>query len=235
MDHVLQPPSAQRVARRAMVLAAVACRSFSDDDPKNSEAQDLWQRLQDWIGSIDVVSELEPHEITVIDKPLGTLSNKEKIDGTWRVEGLAILAWALKLLPFPAFDRQVDPYEVTDAVALLNPEAADIIDSAELRPKHELTSCRELLYAIHCRLRQFRRERLSRNIEDWIECEWLRTLGIDSPLAANGDFAVNGIPHSENSEALWRSCESFISERHRAAIWLIGEYGPSYSEFPVDT
>jgi hypothetical protein len=234
-DHDIEPPIAQRVARRAMVLAAVACRSFSDHDPDNADAQDLWQRLKDWMQSLEVDSEIEPYEAQIIYKPLGSLSNEERLAGTWGIEGLAMLAWALGLLPFPAHDQQVDPYEVTDAVALLNPDAADIINSADLRTRKELTACRELLYAIHCRLRQFNRDRSLHDIAHWIESDWLQTLGIDNVLASTGDLAVNGVPLAESLESAWRSCESVTFERHRAAIWLIGEYGPIYSEVSVDT
>jgi len=234
-DHDFEAPNAQRVARRAMVLAAVARRSFSDHDPENADVQDVWQHLKDWIQSLDVDSEIESYETQILCNPFGSLSDEERLAGTWGIEGLAILAWSLGLLPFPAHDQQVDPYEVTDAVELLNPEAADIIKSADLRPCNELTACRELLYAIHCRLRQFNREASSHNIEHWIESEWLQTLGIESVLASNGDLAVIGMPLSESPESVWRLCESVTFERHRAAIWLIGEYGPIYSEVPVDT
>lgn len=234
-DHDIEPAIAPRVARRAMVLAAVACRSLSDHDPENADAQDLWQRLKDWIQSLDVDSEIEPHETQIIYNPLGSLSDQEKLAGAWGVEGLAILAWALGLLPFPAHDQQVDPYEVTDALALLNPEAADIINSADVRISKELSACRELLYAIHCRLRQFNRDRSFHDISQWIESEWLQTLGIDSVLASNGDLAVGGVPLTESRESARRSCESVTFERHHAAIWLMGEYGPIYSKVPVDT
>lgn len=143
--HDVDPPNAQRVARRAMVLSAVVCRSCSDHDPDDPDAQDLWQRLKDWIESLDVDTEIESHERQLIHAPLGSLSEKDRIAGTWRVEGLAILAWSLGLLSFPPHDEKVDAYEVTDATAILNPEAAEIVESANLRPHSELSACRELL------------------------------------------------------------------------------------------
>lgn len=231
----LPRPGAQRVARRALVLAAVACRSFSDHDPNNPEAIDLWERLKFWVDAQQLGEEIEPSEHALVFAPLGSLTSQARISGTWRVEGLAILSWALGLQPFPPHDSKVDPYVVTDNVALLNEEAADIVKSAHLRPTNELQACRELLYAVHCRLRQVMRERMPHDIRHWIESEWIKALGASAVLHQSGDLAIGGKPVFELERDAIATCESTICERHRAIIWLVGEGGPVYSQVTVDT
>jgi hypothetical protein len=228
-------PDASRVARRALSLAAVVCRSLSDHDPTNPDAGDLWERLKGWVNSQELDNELEDHERVLIYSPLGSLSNSDRISATWRVEGLAVLAWSLGLFPFPLHDAQVDPYEVTDCVALLNPEAAEIVESAMLRSDKELHACRELYYAIHCRLRQFAREQVPNDIRHWIEDEWIETLRIDRVLDESGDLSIQGVSVSSVDGDVLSACESTTYERHLSAIWLTGEGGPLYSEVTVDT
>ena len=137
------PPDAQRVARRALILSAIVCRSNSDHDPTNPDAIALWNRLKTWLESLDVASEIEPAEREMIYAPLGSLEKRKAIKATWRAEGLVILTWALGRFPFPKYGEKVDAYELTDSLAFLDEEAAQIISSAELRPRAKLHACRE--------------------------------------------------------------------------------------------
>lgn len=234
-DDCLPPPAPQRVARRALVLSAIACRSNSDHDPTNPDAIALWNRLKTWIESLDVASEIEPAEKEMIYAPLGSLDNRKRIQATWRAEGLAILAWALGRFPFPKHGEKVDPYELTDSLAFLAEEAAEIISSAELHPRVELDACRELLYALHCRLREFQRQKKARSIAHWIEPTWLESLGVESPIGPTDDLRVGDVEIAAADEEKVNQYEWAVCERHRAAIWLVGEEGPLYSEFSVDT
>jgi hypothetical protein len=228
-------PDAQRVARRALILSAIVCRSNSDHDPINPDAIALWNRLKAWIESLDVASEIEPAEKEIIYAPLGSLDRQKRDQAAWRAEGLGILAWALGRYPFPKYGKKVDPYELTDKLAFLAEEAAEIILSAQLRPRVELAACRELFYAIHCRLRGFQRRKEAKNIADWIEPAWLETLEIESPLGPTGDLRVGDVEIIAVDEEKVNQYEWAVNERHRAAIWLTGEEGPLYSQFTVDT
>ncbi len=229
------PPDEGRVARRALILSAIVCRSNRDHDPANPDAISLWHRLKAWVESLDLAAEIEPAEKDMIYAPLGTLDNSRRIRATWHAEGLAILAWALRRFPYPPFAQKVDPYELTDSLAFLNEDAEGVIQSAELRPRAELDACRELLYAIHCRLREFQRRKGARRIGTWIEPMWLETLGIESPLGPTGDLQVGDVEIAAADEEKVTQYEWAVCERHRAAIWLVGEEGPLYSQVPTDT
>jgi hypothetical protein len=100
------------VARRALILSAIVCRSNSDHDPTNPAAIALWNRLKAWIESLDVASEIEPAEKEMIYAPLGSLDKQKGTRAMWRAEGLGILAWALGRFPFPKYGEKVDPYEL---------------------------------------------------------------------------------------------------------------------------
>ncbi len=228
-------PDAQRAARRALILSAIVCRSNSDHDPTNPDAIALWNRLKTWIESLDVAREIEPAEKEMIYAPLGSLDNRKRTQATWHAEGLGILAWALGRFPFPKYGEKVDPYELTDSFMFLAEEAAEIVLSAELRPRAELEACRELLYAIHCRLREFQRRKEGRSIAHWIEPTWSETLGIESPLGPTGDLRVGDVEIAGADEDKVNQYEWAVNERHRAIIWLVGEAGPIYSQVPVDT
>ena len=69
----------------------------------------------------------------------------------------------------------------------------------------------------------------------WVEKAWIDTLRLDAnQLIVNNDLAIDGKPISEVTEDRLQECEWITNERHRAIIWLVGEY-PIYSQTPVDT
>ena len=87
----------------------------------------------------------------------------------------------------------------------------------------------------HCRLREFQGRKEARSIAHWIEPTWLETLGIVSPLGPKDDLRVGDVEIADAEEEKVNQYEWAVYERHRAAIWLVGEEGPLYSHVTVDT
>ena len=216
-------------------MCAAVCRASIEGSEDASEAEALRLRVLSWLRDLGLHEELEPREADLLSAPIGTLAPRQAIDGTWAVEGLVLLAWALRRHPLPAHDAQVDPYEVADSLDFLSEDAADLITGAALRSSEELEALREVLYAVHCRLRDWMRHRKPKDITSWIEPEWLGVLGMEADaLLAGSDLKVGGQAVHEAGTERMHECECITRERHRAAIWLVGEY-PVYGETPVDT
>jgi hypothetical protein len=58
------PPSADKVARRAIVLAVVACRGIVETDRANAQgASDLAKRAYDWLRALGLDEELSAGRI----------------------------------------------------------------------------------------------------------------------------------------------------------------------------
>lgn len=229
------PLTATRVARRSLVLSAVVCRASIESGVTDPEAQSLHGHIIDWLTRLSLWDEVEPGEETMLRAPLGLLASSDMIQASWYVEGLAVLAWALKYLEFPVSGEQADAHTVTDALWFLNESAVDIITSAELRSPAELEACREFFYAIHSRLRDHVRNDVPRDFTRWVEEEWLKLLGFDAgALFAHSDLGIDGKSFSETDNERLQEVMAITLERHRAIIWLFEGYA-SYSETPVDT
>jgi hypothetical protein len=234
-DDRFTPPTPTQVARRSLTLSAVACRGFLELKADSAESAAVTGQITDWLTQLDLHGAIEPQEAAILRYPLGRLERQAAVNSSWVIEGLAVLAWALGRYHFPKHDEQVDPYAVTDALDFLGDEAANLLRLPELRTAPELQACRELLYDVHCRLRGYLREASRKDITAWIDKEWLDLLHLDADrLIMDGDLAVAGKPIFRADKQSVQACEHIIRERHRAAIWLIGEY-PLYSELPVDT
>ena len=90
VDIELSPPSANRVARRALALAAVACRSGIETDAGNPEAEKFREEIVEWLERVGLNDEIEPNEMALLITPLGELTERQTIDASWRGEGLAV-------------------------------------------------------------------------------------------------------------------------------------------------
>ena len=230
-----EPVNAQRVVRRALVLAALSCRGSIETGAGQAEAETLRSRILDWIGLLKLEQELESSEQRVLYAHLGTLGQREVIESTWAVEGLAILGWGLNLLNLPKHDEKVDPFGVTDSLYFLSDDAAGLIPSARLRSTAELKAYREVAYSIHCRLTGFARSRDRKDFAAWIERAWIDLLRIDPVhFIVLGDLGIDDKEISDAEQNRIQACESLTFQRHRAIIWLLGGH-PVYSKTPADT
>ena len=229
------PLTATRVARRSLVLAAVVCRASIERGVGDPDAESLYGRILIWLNGLNLWDEVEPSEEAMLRTPLGLLETRDVIQAGWYVEGLVVLAWALKYLEFPVYGEQVDAYAVTDALWFLNGAAEDVITNAELRSPMELEACREFFCAVHSRLRDHVRNNVPRDFTHWVEEEWLKLLRTDAgALFAQNDLAIDGKPISEINDERLQEFMAVTLERHRAIIWLFEGY-ERYSETPVDT
>src|SRR5687768_3790230 len=132
----LVPPSAARVAARAITLCVVSCRGFIDQDA--AQAGDFWTRVRDWHGSLDIDDELEPRERSLLETPLGQLSPQQRAEASWLCEGMVVLAWALRCRTLPAHDETIVAAEVADTLGFLEPASKTVLHDPRLRPSEEL-------------------------------------------------------------------------------------------------
>lgn len=235
-DVKLQPPTAEQVARRALILSAVVCRSSIDGGAGDPDAEALPPRIREWLKQGRLVDHLEPWESKLLESPLGELPQQQVFRATWAVEGLAVLGWALHRLEFPSHDELVDPFVTAEAVGLFNKDAEGIVSAAQLRSAEESSAARELMYAVHCRIRSCLRQRTMVDFRAWIEPAWVDALKLDpTRLIVAGDLGFGGQPISAIGTDALQKREWAVQEHHRASIWLVGEESPTYWGWGVDT
>ena len=106
------PPSAQRVVARAMVLAMLDFRAEMEQWPRAKTDRGLHACLTEAVDRLDLSSEMEPTERDFVRSPLGRAHEAVSVASSWRVEGLAVLAWSLKRFELPPHDTMVPPLAV---------------------------------------------------------------------------------------------------------------------------
>jgi hypothetical protein len=213
------PPSAEKVARRAVVLAAVSCRGVLELDPEREQAARFWARVSDWWSRLGLNAELEPREAALLAAPFGTSSQQDVVDASWRSEALSILAWALQRTELRSHDEQVDPAAVAHALGFL--EEHTVLESPALRPAPDLESYSNVAFTVHWRLRDFSLNPRALDLAEFCKTAWFGPLSLDGVRLVEGDLALGNLPISRAPARDIRMAMSIAQERHQAANWLL--------------
>jgi hypothetical protein len=221
------PPSARRVARRALVLAAVAQRAFEEYTPAEVSPEP-GPALVRWLESRGVAPELERAERRLVEAPRGTLAQRQVVEGSWRSEGLAVLAWALGVGELPAHDETVAAGVLMRRLGLLGEGTPAVLTSPTLRPLEELQRMERRLFVLHWRLRDFGLKPRAMDFAEFARTAWFGPFDITGIALAEKDLALGGLPISKAPPEQVGECQSIAMERHQAINWLLGRH-PVYS------
>jgi tetratricopeptide (TPR) repeat protein len=154
------PPSAQRVAARVLVLAAVIYRAHLENDPF---AEPLRAKLLRWIDALELGYELERSERALLHTPIGVAEEQLVVNARWRAAGLGVLAWALHRVELPPYDELIDLPKAAarvgfteDLLSSVNTAPArELVQAAGLRPALEIRRFASQITIVSWRLRQF--------------------------------------------------------------------------------
>jgi hypothetical protein len=149
------PPEPNRVAARALVLAAASCRGLIEKDAHDHGAEELRLKVVGWLGRVGAAEELETNEAALLATPLGKLDRKATVSATWLSEGMVVLAWALYCADLPPVHTECNAIEVANAMGFLEDREYTALQSPRLRDSAEIESWAETYLTLHWRLRQF--------------------------------------------------------------------------------
>ena len=236
VDREPVPPTPTRLARRALALTAVAARATLElDAPHLDSPESERQYLLEWIESLGLGDELEPNEWRVLQRPVGKLEQQDHINAMWRVEGLAVLAWALNRHELPPDDELVVPGDLYQAMGILDVDSCrELLRSAVVRPQQELSSMQTHLLMLHWRLRNYWLRPGPMDFVAFSKSCWVGSFDISSFQIADNDLAIGGIAIDDAHDDKRSMVNSLASERHLAANWLMG-HSEIYSETDTST
>ncbi|RYD82987.1 MAG: DUF4272 domain-containing protein, partial [Verrucomicrobiaceae bacterium] len=165
---------------------------------------------------------------------LGSLDPKALIHGTWRSEGLVVLAWAMGATDIPQHDQLVDPAEVANSIHFLSDDAVQASEDLKLRPAEELGVFSEIQFALHWRIRDFSQWSEAMDFRKFAETSWFGPLRIEGIPLGEDDLAIDDVPIAKAPQERFWQCRSIATERHQAINWLQG-WDEVYSEVDTST
>jgi hypothetical protein len=230
----IPPPTPGRVAKRALILAAVSCRGVIENDPDAEGAEGLRGRLLPWLDAVGASTELEDRERQLLSAPIGSLDPKTARDAGWHSEGMAALAWALDYIELPDFYEQCDPAETAAKMGFLRDLDETPLTKPFLQSAEQIGTLADSYLTVHWRLREQTLRPRHMDFVDFVaNCNW-GPLHLEGVEIVERDLAVRGTPINQLDENQLREALSITRERHQALNWLIG-YEELYSKVTTDT
>lgn len=230
-------PTPERIAARTLALTAVAARATLElDNMESKDDMDIHRkRILEWIEELGIGGELEPQEWKVLQRVVGTLEQQDFINAMWRVEGLAVLAWALQLYPIPEYDELVNPPELYSAIGLFDADAGrKVLSEPNLRSELELEAMAEHLLALHWRIRDYSIRPEKMDFVSFSKKCWFGSFDLSKFRVINGDLAIGKVAISKADPDDVSRVSSLAMERHLAINWLFG-HSKIYSQTDTPT
>jgi hypothetical protein len=207
----------QQVARRALVLGAVAFRASLEvtDHPRVVE---LSQRLLPWLTEVGCENELDPIEREELATPLGQLSDSQRGDVNWAGEQAAFFGWMLtRVAPLPD-EGPTDQTGLLQALCILKPEASAIVRSASLRDHAEIEDACQRFVLVRSILQESRVEPPARDIVRRVNLKKLEDVGVGvtQEAIARATDIVNRMTAQDRK----RAAGAYFVRSH-AALWFL--------------
>jgi len=231
-----EPPSAERVMRRAFVLAAVANRGLIEHEQRDFENPDeVREWMLHWVRALCIEDELEPDEWKVLQRPVGTLDSQSAINSVWRLEGLGVILWALGLYELPAYDELVTPSDLFKAVQLGDEAGSrELLAQARLRAQEKLDGYATHALMVHWRLRDFSVRPKAMDFVAFSKNSWIGAFDLAPFQILQNDLALSGNAIADADPETVQTCQSSALERHLAINWIHG-CSRIYSATPTNT
>jgi len=216
----VQRPSAERVAKRTLILSALANRAMLELD-KVDGIERHREGIPRWLEAVGLDDEVEDEERAVFDC---MSADQSWFNLMWRIEGVHTLCWALGLCDEPKYDELANAPLLGQSVPVgARPETVDaFVTNAKLRRGEEQVAFFEHVLAAHWRLRDFD---LNPNHLEFAEASkgyWYGTFDITKFKVVDGDMALEGKTLSKAPQQAFANAYSSAMERHTAIEWLRG-------------
>lgn len=233
----LNPPNADRVAKRALALVAVAARGLIDMNlSQGLTPAYTHESLIEWTEGLSLHDEFEPAEVAIIKTAPEQLNKQDVMNSIWRLEGLAVLAWALGVHELPAYDCVVDTDTLFSKLGFRQDDsvAHELLSNPVLASANKLETYNNQIFSYHWRMTDFRVRPMEIDFKKMeTEC-WFGPLDLSWATFANNDLVLSGQPIAEADSNLIGLAGSIAMERHIASNWLIG-HSVVYSETDAST
>jgi hypothetical protein len=179
---------------------------------------------------------LSPCEQAHIQSTLVTMTERQQVDASWRLESVLTLMWVLGI------SHSVLPYDVMANPDLLKqfplPDTKTFIRSVQLRKHEEISRTRQLIERGDALPSDEKTKQPGfRSYDDIVRTTaWMAAKDGTILPCINEDFPAKGKAYRDLTDKEWSEVRSITVERHYTLNWLCG-FAPDnrWDEVPTDT
>lgn len=224
---------------RALCLGALLLRA--QVEYMHAEPEGFVERLGPWLDEEGITEHISAEEWRLLSLPTGTWTHQERIDVSWRIEALGMIAWALSIIPIaPPYDHVFTPRLVMRPLGLLQP-TGDFFKMVELRSEQTIEWARHVAELWHWRARTNHIQ--EKGIQPPGELSFSQIVARTARIAhehgdlgppLSNDFMAYNKPYRLLTDEEFATARSIAMERHYALNWLCG-LSDDWDNVPTDT
>ena len=144
-DEDWESRSSREVRERSLVLFGLVRTAHGDDS----------RDIREWLAKHNVGSAVSPEEKRILDS--SRLSQRDRINASWRVEGLEVMLWALNELPdMSPLSGQCDSDRVEKAFSSILSNVGDFLNKDTMKSEGEIYEQQEAIESHHWTIRDAR-------------------------------------------------------------------------------
>ncbi|MFZ9886201.1 MAG: hypothetical protein ACO3JL_01760 [Myxococcota bacterium] len=226
-------PDLDHVARRAQCVLALLMRAQIEDALRAApERAPSWvrplEKLESWLLHERLDGHLSKEESSLLRAKWGEWSGEDSSASAWRLEGLAVLVYALgRKTPVPPLHQAAESEEVLAAMPFLG-TLGDVLAGARLCAAESLDQTRRKVAVWRWRAKTelLHRGGVAPSSGEPFSAMVERAAGnaekAGMTTVLRGDFDVGGRPYASLSDGEVRTLASVAVERSRAVDWVCG-------------
>lgn len=172
---------------------------------------------EDWLHGLT----LDPPEQRFIDAPFGRIPQSQRIEASWLIENMAVLAWAVKVADLPPYYQKVEGAAVSRALGAFQPGHAEKIAEATLRDPAEIVAGAQVYAALYWRLTTYRKDHAAVDFQAKLTAPEGHLL-VDGLEFIDRDLAIEGKPLKEMTEEEVQNVSGIVHQRYQEFRFLLG-------------
>lgn len=250
-DWKVEPPSPGDAAGRLFCLMCIGARAYFEGEmasagteTEKAEARTKAADLMAWLEREQVMPRFSAQERPLMGRPVGSWTERERVNGSWRVESAGVIAWSLGLLGMiPPFDKEFRPLDIMDVIPQAGEPTAHFLETAAYRSEDEVDEAREIaeLWLWRSRTTQIQADpnTYTKPTPPEKYAEYVVSAAKTGEangwfIAIDNDFPAFGKPYAGLSPQEYRRATSIAQERLWGLNWVCG-YERDWDEVPLNT
>jgi hypothetical protein len=212
----LQMRQSREIAAASIIHGTLGFRA-SLEVTDHIRCVELCGRLLPWLEETRLGSLIEPFHREIFDTPYRKLPSDFQAEAIWRGDSAALLGWSIQLFDMPDPSESIDPGRLVTHLRILQPEAAELLVNASLRPRQDIERYCAYCVAVRNRfdLRSLGPDR--RALFDGVYRQRLQKLGLDDESLQRDTFLEDASRFVSESP----SARGLYVVRAIAAEWLL--------------
>jgi hypothetical protein len=217
------PPPLQVVVARAFISCALTMRAQLEQHDDAAAIPALLKQAVDWLNEHGFARLLGDEETAALCCAPGALDPVLQQRYALLGEAAAVLAWALRRSSLPAPDVAVDAADIAASLGFLSDHGAALATTARLRDRDETARYADIAGALHWRIQRQMTEPAPLLMHHWRSDQLAWPDAVAPAQFVDDDLALGGMAVSALANQALLPWLLQAAERHRAALWLLGQ------------